>query len=132
MIFKEEIGVTHECGVVSNGGKSTCYIIDENKSKQTRYNELSDNPSLESSMDVNYFFNVSGQLVGITITVRVRSLDDKFEYVVEPSEEFISCILDTNEIHFINKSGKTMFEMRKMDISAIQRYNAQYRLHSSM
>ena len=126
MIFKEELGVTHECGVISIGNKSTCYIIDENESKQTRYNELSDNPSLESSVDVNYFSNVLRQLVGITITVRVRSLDDKFEYVVEPSEEFISCILDNNEIHVINKSGKTMFEMRKMDISAIQRYNAQY------
>ena len=126
MVSQDEIGVTHQCSVITHKGRSICCIVDENKSKQARYNELSDNLNLESSLDVNYFSNAFGQLVGITITLRVRSLDDKFEYVIEPFDEFISCLLDANEIHFINKTGKTLFKMSEMNLSAVQRYNALY------
>ena len=126
MVSQDEIGITHRCGVIACEDKSICYIVDENETKQSHYNEFHDNSNLECSIGVEYFFNVNHDLVGILLNIKIRSRDDKFEYVIEPSDEFISCILDTSEIYFISKSGKIMFEMRKIDVSAIQRYNAQY------
>lgn len=127
MVSQDEIGVTHRCGVILGKGKSICYIVDENETKQSHYNEFSGNPNLEGIIEVQYFFNQNHKLLGILLKIKIRSLDDKFEYVIDPSDEFIDCILVTNEIHFINKVGKTMFELRKIDVLAIQRYNDQYR-----
>jgi hypothetical protein len=33
MIFKKELGVTHECGVITCEDKPICYIVDENETK---------------------------------------------------------------------------------------------------
>ena len=125
MVTQKELGVTHNCDVVEMNSKSVCCIYDKNPLNQIRYARFSENPNLQAKIAVNYYFEDPEQtkLLGITLKLNIISLDDTFEYVLDPSDEFTENIVRTKEIQFSNSTTKNMFTLSKIDTTTIEKYH---------
>ncbi len=125
MVTQKELGITHDCDVVEIKGKSVCCIFDKNHLNQSRYDGFSENSNLQAKIVVNYYFEDPEQakLLGITLTLNIISLDDVFEYILDPSDEFTTTIVTTKEIQFLDSTKNNMFTLNGIDTTTIEKYN---------
>lgn len=114
----DEMNITHHTEVFHIAGKPTACIIDANPLNKKRYDSFSENPDLEASLSATGVFSEEKSL-GMFLKLKIKSLDDFFEYVLQPNEEFTDVLIKSEEIFFIGEQLKPIFTIRKLDVGSV-------------
>jgi hypothetical protein len=108
----DEFIPTHKSTILHTKGEPVACIIDQD-SNESRYQLISDDPSLQVSL--TGFLNKHddlGLLMGFKLKIKTDT--EFFEYTVYPDPEFIDTVIFTESIFIINKKLENLYFLKKI------------------
>lgn len=112
------IDITHQAKVFHVKGEPISCIIDQNPLNKSRYDSFNENPDLMGSLNPIVVESEDYGFV-IIIQLKIKSLDDFFEYTVLPDDEFIDVLIKTGQIVFVDNQLKAVFTIGKLNINGV-------------
>lgn len=109
---------THQTKVIQVNGEPIACIIDLNPLNKGRYDSFSENPDLEAVLSATGLFSAD-EVYGMLLKLKIKSLDDFFEYTLQPDDEFIHILIKSGEIYFVGNQPKPFFTLRKLDVGSV-------------
>ena len=111
-----DIDITHDCAVQQSQGKPIAIIFDENKFHKTAYDNLAENPDLETNINPMIVRSTQGHV--LVAHIALRSKDEILEFTIQPSIEFMEIFRNTKSIVFIIEEiqyGFTAYDLYTKD-----------------